>query len=332
MKTFLRTRRLALGSMGIGAFVALGLSTWASQSLAQDYPNKTVRFITASAGSPQDVVGRIFGQKVAESWGQGVYIESKPGAGALISMQSAAKSAPDGYTVLISSAAFTVTPYLYKNIGFDLDKDLVPLGLLATTPNIIVTSPASGLKSIKDVVEKARAGRKIQYGSPGFGTTPQLSAEYLFKILASQPLMHVPYKGIPPVVAAAMGGEVDVASMSLPPAVQLIKSGKLIGLAVTSAKRNASVPDVPTIAETGYPGFEDDSWVGAWVPAGTPPGVLKKLRDELDKAAHANDVKELLRNVGFEASPLFGEPFTQMVKKELNKWEKVVRETDAKVE
>jgi tripartite-type tricarboxylate transporter receptor subunit TctC len=221
---------------------------------------------------------------------------------------------------------------LYKNLGFDIDKDLVPLGLLATTPNIIVTSPASGLKSIKDVVEKARSGRKIQYGSPGFGTTPQLSAEYLFKILASQPLMHVPYKGIPPVVAAAMGGEVDIASMSLPPAVQLIKSGKLVGLAVTSAKRNASVPDVPTIAETGYPGFEDDSWVGAWVPAGTPAPVLKRLRDELDKAAHANDVKELLRNVGFEASPLFGEPFQNMVKKELNKWEKVVRETDAKVE
>ncbi len=299
---------------------------------AQDYPNKTVRFITASAGSPQDVVGRIFGQKVAENWGQAVFIESKPGAGALISMQSAAKSSPDGYTVLISSAAFTVTPYLYKNIGFDIERDLIPLGLLATTPNIIVTSPSSGLKSIKDVVDKARAGGKIQYGSPGFGTTPQLSAEYLFKVLASQPILHVPYKGIPPVVAAAMSGEVDIASMSLPPAVQLIKSGKLVGLAVTSGKRNASVPDVPTIAETGYPGFEDDSWVGAWVPAGTPSSVIRKLKDELEKAAQSNDVKSLLRNVGFETSPMFGEPFSQMVKKELNKWDKVVRETDTKVE
>ncbi len=305
---------------------------WGLAAQAQDYPNKTVRFITASAGSPQDVVGRIFGQKVAESWGQAVFIESKPGAGALISMQSAAKSAPDGYTVLISSAAFTVTPYLYKNMGFDIERDLVPLGLLATTPNIIVTSPNSGLKSIKDVVEKARAGGKIQYGSPGFGTTPQLSAEYLFKVLASQPVLHVPYKGIPPVVAAAMSGEVDIASMSLPPAVQLIKSGKLVGLAVTSGKRNASVPDVPTIAETGYAGFEDDSWVGAWVPAGTPSSVIRKLKDELEKAAHANDVKNLLRNVGFEASPMFGDPFSQMVKKELSKWDKVVRETDTKVE
>lgn len=332
MSPLSRAFHLSLKPQVLWAALSLVLSVLAPASHAQDYPNKTVRFITASAGSPQDVVGRIFGQKVAESWGQAVYIESKPGAGALISMQSAAKSPADGYTVLISSAAFTVTPYLYKNIGFDIDKDLVPLGLLATTPNIIVTSPASGLKSIKEVVEKAKSGRKIQYGSPGFGTTPQLSAEYLFKVLASQPLMHVPYKGIPPVVAASIAGEVDIASMSLPPAVQLIKSGKLIGLAVTSAKRNSSVPDVPTIAETGYTGFEDDSWVGAWVPAGTPLAVQKKLRDELDKAAHANEVKELLKNVGFEASPLFGEPFVQMVKRELNKWEKVVRETDTKVE
>jgi tripartite-type tricarboxylate transporter receptor subunit TctC len=299
---------------------------------AQDYPSKTVRFITASAGSPQDVVGRIFAQKVAESWGQAVFVESKPGAGALISMQSAAKSPADGYTVLISSAAFSVTPYLYKNIGMDIERDLIPLGLLATTPNIIVTSPSTGLKSIKDVVDKARAGGKIQYGSPGFGTTPQLSAEYLFKVLASQPIQHVPYKGIPPVVAASLSAEVDLASMSLPPAVQLIKSGKLVGLAVTSGKRNASVPDVPTIAETGYPGFEDDSWVGAWVPAGTPSLVIRKLKEELEKAAQSNEVKLLLRNAGFEATPLFGEPFSQMVKKELTKWEKVVRETGTKVE
>jgi tripartite-type tricarboxylate transporter receptor subunit TctC len=278
------------------------------------------------------VVGRIFAQKVAESWGQAVFVESKPGAGALISMQSAAKSPADGYTVLISSAAFSVTPYLYKNIGMDIERDLIPLGLLATTPNIIVTSPSTGLKSIKDVVDKARAGGKIQYGSPGFGTTPQLSAEYLFKVLASQPIQHVPYKGIPPVVAASLSAEVDLASMSLPPAVQLIKSGKLVGLAVTSGKRNASVPDVPTIAETGYPGFEDDSWVGAWVPAGTPSLVIRKLKEELEKAAQSNEVKLLLRNAGFEATPLFGEPFSQMVKKELTKWEKVVRETGTKVE
>ena len=195
-----------------------------------------------------------------------------------------------------------------------------------------MTSPSSGFKSIKDVVEKAKSGAKIQYGSPGFGTTPQLSAEYLFKVLASQPVVHVPYKGIPPVVAAALSGEVEIASMSLPPAVQLIKSGKLIGLAVTSGKRNLALPDVPTIAETGFPGFEDDSWVGAWVPAGTPAVVAKRLKDELEKAAQSNEVKQLLRNVGFEASPLFGEPFSHMVKKELNKWEKVVKETDTKVE
>ena len=299
---------------------------------AQAYPSKPVKFITASTGSPQDVIGRLFAQKISETWGQPIVVDNRAGAGALLSIQAAVKSPADGYTVLVSSTAFAVTPFLYPQHGYDSEKDLIPVALLATAPNILVTSPSTGIKSLKDVVDRAKSGAKVQYGSPGFGTTPQLSAEYLFKSLAKIPILHVPYKGIPPVMTAAISGEVDVASTALPPAVPQIKSGKLIGLAVTSAKRNAAIPDVPTIAEAGFSGFEDESWVGIWVPAGTPAPVVAKLREEIDRAVAAPDVRERLRNIGFETSGLRGDAFAALVRRELEKWARVVKETGAKAE
>ena len=160
--------------------LAASLLSLTTQALAQSYPSRPLRFVTASVGSPQDVIGRMFALKVAENWGQPIVVDNRAGAGALISIQAAAKAPADGYTVLVSSAAFAVTPFLYSNLGYDSEKDLIPVALLATTPNIFVTGPGTGIKSLKDVVERSRGGN-VQYGSPGFGTTPQLSAEYLFK-------------------------------------------------------------------------------------------------------------------------------------------------------
>ena len=298
---------------------------------AQSYPAKPVRFITASAGSPQDVIGRLFAAKIAENWGQSVVVENRAGAGALISIQAAVKSPADGYSVLVSSTAFAVTPSLYPGHGYDSEKDLIPVALLATAPNILVTSPVTGIRTLREAADRARAG-KMQYGSPGFGTTPQLSAEYLFKILARVPILHVPYKGIPPLVAAALSGEVEVASMALPPAVPLIKAGRLIGLAVTTSTRTPALPDVPTIAEAGFAGFSDDSWVGVWVPAGTPAAVVSRLRIELDKAAAAPEVRERLASLGFEIGTLRSDAFGAMVKREIEKWAEVVKDTGAKAE
>lgn len=306
--------------------------TLSFQAAAQSYPSRPVKFVTASTGSPQDVVGRLFAQKLAESWGQPVVVDNRAGAGSLLSIQAVAKAPGDGYTVLVSSTAFAVTPYLYQNLGYDVDRDLVPVVLLATAPNVIVANPSSGIRSLKDVMDRARQGKKLQYGSPGFGTTPQLSAEYLFKVLGKIEITHVPYKGIPPLMQAAMAGEVELASAALPPTVAQIKSGRLIGLAVTSANRNSAIPDVPTIAEAGFTGFEDDSWVGLWVPASTPVMVINRLREEVNKIAAQQDMRDRLRNVGFEVAAGSTESFSALVQKELRKWAKVVKETGAKVE
>jgi len=298
---------------------------------AQPYPSRPVKFVVASTGSPQDVIGRLFAQKIQESWGQPVVVENRAGAGVLISAQTVVKAPPDGYTVLVSSTAFAVTPWMYSQHGYDSEKDFIPVGLLASAPNVLVTSAGSGIRTLRDAVERARTG-KVQYGSPGYGTTPQLSAEYLFKLLAKVDVLHVPYKGIPPVITAAISGEVDVASTALPPAVPHIKAGRLVGLAVTSGQRNPAIPDVPTITEAGFTGFEDESWVGVWLPAATPPAVVARLRDELDRAVASPDLRDKLNAVGFEASTLRGDAFAQMVRRELNKWQRVVKETGAKVE
>lgn len=319
-------------SFFIRRFLAIALATAACATVAQPYPNKPVRFVTASTGSPQDVVGRLFAQKLGESWGQAVVVDNRAGAGSLLSIQAVAKAPADGYTVLVSSTAYAVTPYLYQNLGYDAEKDLIPVVLLATAPNIIVANPASGIKTLKDVIDRARQGKPVRYGSPGFGTTPQLSAEYLFKVLGKADVMHVPYKGIPPLMQAVLSGEVEIAAAALPPTVPQIKAGRMVGLAVTSAARNSAIPDVPTIAEAGFTGFEDESWVGLWVPAGTPAPVVARIREEMAKIAAMPDTRERLRNIGFEASVGTGDAFAALVQKELRKWDKVVKETGAKVE
>ena len=315
----------------VAALFAAATLSVSLTAVAQTYPSRPVRFVVASTGSPQDVIGRMFAQRIQENWGQPIVVENRAGAGALISIQTVVKSPADGYTLLVSSTAFAVTPWMYRQIGYDSEKDFIAVGLLASTPNILVTGAGTGIKSLKDVVERAKTA-KVQYGSPGFGTTPQLSAEYLFKSLAKIDILHVPYKGSPPLIAAGISGEVDVASTALPPAVPHLKSGRLVGLAVTSTQRNPAIPDVPTIAEAGFTGFDDESWVGIWVPSGTPAPIVSRLTEEIDRAVKSADLQERLRGVGFEASNLRGAAFGAMVKREIDKWERVVKETGAKVE
>ena len=311
---------------------AICLQTAAFSTIAQDqFPSRAVKFVTASVGSPQDVIGRMVGQKLAEAWGQPVIVENRPGAGSLVSIASAAKAPPDGYTMLLSSSAFAVTPSLTPGAGYNAEKDFVPVTLIASTPNIIVSGPALNVSSLKEAVEKARTG-KLNYGSPGLGTTPQLSAEYLLKSLARVSVVHVPYAGAAPAITAVAGGQIELASVAMPAATQLVKAGKLRGLAVTGSKRSTVLPEVPTIAEAGFAGFEDVTWVGIWLPTGTPAAIANKVAADTAKVMALADTRERLASMGYEAMDSTPAQFSAFLKQEVAKWAKVVKETGAKAE
>ncbi|MCX7151264.1 MAG: tripartite tricarboxylate transporter substrate-binding protein [Proteobacteria bacterium] len=258
-------------------------------------------------------------------------VENRAGGGGSIGVVAAARSAPDGYTVLATTTSIAVNPSLSANAGYDIDKDLVPVINLASSPNLFAAYPGAGATTLRQFIDKAKTG-KLNYGSAGSGTTPHLSAEYLFKILAKVNVTHVPYKGAGPAVAAAVAGEVEVASVAMPPVVPQVKAGRLIGLAVTSNKRVAALPDVPTVAESGFPGFEDYTWVGFFMPAGSPPEAVNRFNSEINKLLATQDMKDRLAALGFE--PVGGSPaeFGRYVTAEVQKWAKVVKDTGAKAE
>ena len=312
--------------------VALSIAAAAAHAQGAAYPAKPVRFVVAFApGGPADIVARLVAQKLGDAWGHPVVVENRGGAGGNVAAQAVAKTPPDGYTVLVTTSAIAVNQSLTKNPGYDAEKDLIAVARVASSPNVIVASPALAASTLQEVVEKAKSG-KLNYGTAGAGTTPHLSAEYLFKILARVPVTHVPYKGGGPALAAAMSGEVELVSVAMPPAVPLIKSGKVRGLAVTSDRRVAALPDVPTVAESGFPGFADYTWVGLFVPAGAPPDVVVRLNSEVEKLLQQPDMRERLATIGFE--PVGGTPpqFAEYLKTELVKWARVVRETGATAE
>jgi len=310
---------------------ALGLSTGTFAQPA-DFPTKPVRIVVASPGSPQDVVARIVGQKLSEIWKQNVVVENRAGAGSLLSIQTVTKAPADGYTVLIASSAYAITPALYPAAGFDAEKDLVPVRMLAVSPNIIVAAPSMNFASLQDAMARAKKGEKMQFGSPGHGTAPALVMDYLAKVLANVDITHVPYKGAIAPMTAASTGEVALASTGLAPAVPFVKSGKVKALAVTSAKRSPALPDVPTLAEAGFPAFNDEQWIGAWVPAGTPQAIIDRMAEDMRTAIQSDDVKTRLAAVGYEVSNMPRNEFIAYINAELVKWAKIAKETGAKPE
>jgi tripartite-type tricarboxylate transporter receptor subunit TctC len=235
---------------------------------AQPYPVKRVRFLVPFApAGPSDIVARVLSQKLSAAWGQPVIVENRAGASGNIGTAMAAKATPDGYTALVTTSAFAVNPSLWKEPGYSVD-DFVPVINVASSPNILVTN-ADGFRTLQEAISRAKA-KPITYGSAGSGTTPHLSAEYLFKVLAKVNATHVPYKGAGPALAAAVSGEVDLVSVTISAATPLVKSGRLRGLAVTSSTRVAALPEVPAVREAGFAGFDDYTWVGVFAK-GHPP-------------------------------------------------------------
>ena len=298
--------------------------------VAQPYPSKPIRMVVAfPPGGPVDVIARLVSPKVTDALGQQVVIENVGGGGGNIAAQRVAKSAPDGYTVLAHSSAYAVNPALLGNTGFDAEKDMIAVAVVASQPNLIIVHadfPAKTLAELFDLSKK----QKLAFASPSSGTTPHLTAENLFKVRAKVDILHVPFKGAGPAITAVLGGQPPIGSMAGTAPMPHIKAGKVRALAVSSSKRLASLPDVPTLGELGYPGMEDYTWVGLFVPAGTPPEIVQRLNDAVLKGLQAADLKERLDALAFEATAQPLRETADYVKGELVKWAKVVKDTGAK--
>jgi tripartite-type tricarboxylate transporter receptor subunit TctC len=304
----------------------------ATSALAQPYPSKPIRVAVAfPPGGPVDIIARLLAPKMGELLGQGVVVENVVGASGNIAAARVAKTMPDGYTLLAHSSAYAVNPSLGPNSGYDGEKDFVALAIVASQPNLIVVHADFPARTLAELIARAKT-EKLAFASAGSGTTPHLTGENLFKVRAKVDITHVPFKGGGPATAAVLSGQPPLGSIAGAAPMPHIKAGKMRALAVSSARRLASLPDVPTLGELGYPGMEDYTWVGYFAPAGTPPEVARKLNDALVRSANDPLIRERLEALAFEVTVAGLAESAAYVKSELAKWARVVRETGAKVD
>jgi tripartite-type tricarboxylate transporter receptor subunit TctC len=326
-------RMRCLGRFVFGALLCAGTSAGAAERQpAPDYPTKPVRFIVGfTPGGGSDIVARLLGQKLTETWGQAVVVDNRPGAAGMIANEIVAKAPADGYTILVISASFTINPALQRSIAYDPVRDFAPVTLASSAPYVLAINPAVPAQSVKDLLAlaKARPG-KLNYASAGTGSTLHLAAE-LFKSLAQVDIVHVPYKGaagIPDLIA----GAVQMTIAGPPQTLPHVKAGRLRALGVTTIKRSAVLPELPTIAESGVPGYEVDSWYGVLAPAATPKPRVDRLSAAITQALAEPDVKERFAAQGLEPRGTSPEEFAGYVKTDLVKWAKVVRAAGIKPE
>ena len=320
-----RVVRLALAAL---------LALPAFQCLAQAYPNKPIRLIVPwPPTGTVDILGRTLGQKLGDALGQSVVIDNRGGANGMIGTDLAAKAAPDGYTILVENiTGQTINAALHEKKAYDIYKDLAPVSLLAWVPNGVVSLPTLPAKNIQELIALAKSQPgKLTYASFGVGSSAHLTFE-LFKGMTGVDMLHVPYKGGGPAIADLLAGQVSIYIPVLPSVVSLSKSGKLRLLAVTGAKRSSAMPDTPTVAESGVPGFEASNWFGLMVPAGTPADIVSRLNAEAGRAMQSADVKDKLGGLGYELQSSTPPEFAAFLRKEGDKWAKVVKASGAKAE
>ena len=308
------------------------LAGYAPPPAAQDYPSKPVHMVVPwPAGGLVDIAARIAAKELQAGMGQPVVVDNKPGAGGVIGADIVAKSAPDGYTLVLTTSALTMNAALDRKLPFNVSADFVPIAAFAYAPSVLVVHPSAGIGSVADLVSRAKARPgKLTYASAGTGSPAHLSGE-LLKTMAGIDLLHVPYKGAPQAITDLMAGRVDTQFANATVALPQIKAGTVRPLAVTSARRFAALPDVPTLAEAGLPNFEADQWLGILVPAGTPAKVQQRLRAETDKALAKEEVRAALAQSGMTVARAATLPeFAAYIKQDLDKWAQVVKAANIK--
>src|SRR5690349_6536560 len=321
------------------AFVAALLVTAASLSVApsaaaQSFPAKPATLVVPfPPGGPLDATGRAIAQKLTEAWGQSVIVENKPGAGGNIGADYVAKSRPDGYTVVMGAlSTHAVNPSLYPKMPYDAKKDFAPITLVAVTPNVLVVNPSLSVHSVKELIAYAKANPgKLSFGSGSIGSAGHLAGE-LFKVDAGVDMVHVPYKGAAPAMQGLLAGDTQLMFDNLASAMSQVKAGKLRALAVTTAERSKLVPDLPTMAEAGVPGFDISTWSGLLAPAGTPPDVVAKWNADVTRILSAPDMRERLAAQGAEAAPDTPAEFSRFIATEIAKYARIVKVSGAKVD
>jgi tripartite-type tricarboxylate transporter receptor subunit TctC len=294
--------------------------------MAQSYPTRAIRLIAhSSPGGTSDILGRLMAHKLTEALGQQVVVENRAGASGIIGVDVAAKSVPDGYTLLITQTSIAINPSMFAKLPYNAMRDFAPITQLVAAPNVLVVHPSVPATSVKGFIAlaKAKPGSLIN-GSPGQGTSPHLSAE-LFRIMAGIQLDHIQYKGAGQAVLSLIAGEIPVMFTTPPTAMPYLKAGRLRPLGVTTMTRIEALPDVPAIAEAGVPGYESVQWFGMLVPAGTPRPIIDRLHQEMVRALRAPDMKERLNALGLDGIGSTPEEFAAYIKSETEKWAKVIK-------
>jgi len=311
----------------VNRILALILACAALPALAQTYPTKPVRFIVPfAAGGGSDLVARTVAQKLTEALGQTVVVDNRTGAAGSIGAELAAKSPPDGHTLLLgSNGPLAINPHLYPKLPYDAVRDFAPVALVTVMPFLFVTHPALPVRSVKDLIAlaKSRPGQ-LNYGSPGNGSTTHLANE-LLKSMTGISVTHVPYKGVAPAATDLISGQTQMMSGDFSTLLPHVKSGRMHALAVTSERRSSLLPGMPTIAESGVPGYEASGWFGVLVPAGTPATIVERLNNTIAKGLAAADARERLGALGGEVASGSPEQFAAHVRRESAKWGKVIR-------
>lgn len=298
------------------------------------YPNRQLTLIVPfAAGGTTDILARLVAQSISKQFGQPVIIENRAGAGGNLGSATAARSDPDGYTILMGTVGtHAINASLYKHMTFDPVKDFIPLSRVATVPNVLLTNPGRPYKTVQELIDYAKANPgKLDYASSGVGTSLHMSAE-LFKKMTGVDMLHVIYKGSSPALIDLMGDQVAIMFDNLPSSIQYIRTGKLRAIAVTTAERSAQLPDTPTVAESGLADFEATSWFGLFVPSGTPQSIVDKLNGAIVKALNEPEIRNKIQDIGADPHPETSAEFAAFIQTEAKKWGDVVRASGATME